>query len=142
MGSGDKIVSSSQAGAGKHCGPRLQCNQVEPRPPILPFLVHAALQICFCWMLIAKMEQSIKERVNYDNDLLALILMKPKLTMFPQKIVTNGSPNLAESTSHFCESYFISTMGGHNLRVLLAIIEGILPHVANIPRHKDSCFSL
>ena len=88
------------------------------------------------------MEQSIKERVNYDNDLLALILMKPKLTMFPQKIVTNGSPNLAESTSHFCESYFNSTMGRHDLRVFFAITEGILPHITNILRHKDSCFSL
>lgn len=33
-------------------------------------------------------------------------------------------------------------MGGHDLRVLFAMTEGIPPHVASVPRHNDPPFSL
>ena len=84
--------------------------------------------------------ESSKVRMDPDDDLLASSDSEEEdSNISPKK---NGTNDSAGINIYFCESYFNSTMGGRDVRVLFAMSEGILPHVAAIPRHKDPPFSL
>ena len=77
--------------------------------------------------------ESSTVRVDPDDHLLASSDSEDEDdNILPKMNVTYDSAGI---NIYFCKSYFNSTMGGHNLWVLLAMSEGIMPYVALIPRH-------